>query len=287
MAEENAPVAENEQPKATQEVKLINREWKELSLFTNSMYYEKTISKKSLSIPAEQEEKFKFINTCMNQIAISFKDADITKEDLDALCFEIGMDITEENAHKARAVIGRWLTKIEFTDLYALMEGIIKFGCLSDTTFQYGRTFTQFVTNELHLGSNEAPYNLVLPACLVIGWCMIIESGVAATHGEKENKTVMPSTMERCIFIELLGHNVFLFRKERLVEALGTLFNFFINNINRIGNNQPHPSEAAYLTCSKRALVAAGGDPYDFIYRATDNNNQNWNLFSFIVEDNV
>lgn len=290
MSEEPIAVTTDE-PKIEKEPEtpvLITRNWKELGLFTKSAAYEATIAKSDFDIGSDEHKAF--INKCFEQIETSFKDADITKEDLDALCFEIGMEITEENAHKARAIIGRWLTKVAFTDLYALVQGIIRMTCFSKDRFRDKQTFEDFVINNLHLGTYESPYNIQTPMILVFGWCMIIETGVAASRGEKEKKILMPTTLERCIFIEQLGRcakNYGYEEKYRTKVALDALFNFFINNVMRIGMKQPHPSEAAYLTCTKRSLLNAGGDPFDHVYRCLDNDSANWNLFSFIVEDNV
>ncbi len=287
MSEESVNTPAAEEKKAEAPV-LINRNWKELGLFTNSAAYESTIAKNEYDIHSAGHRAF--IDKCFEQIKQTFEDANITKEDLDALCFEIGMEITEENSHKARAVIGRWLTKIAFTDLYAMVQGIIRLSCFDGERFKDGMSFESFVINGLHLGTYESPYNIQMPMILIFGWCMLIETGVAAARGEQEKKVLMPTTLDRCIFIEQLGRcakNYDNKEKYRTKLALDSLFNFFINNIMRIGAKQPHPSEAAYLTCTKRALINAGGDPFDHVYRCLDNDKADWNLFSFIVEENV
>lgn len=266
------------------ENKINERNFKELNLFTTSDYFENEFKFDHRVNGIEKRNTF--LNLVQTQLKVIWvENCEIVKEDLDALVFEIGMQVNEENAYKARAIIGRWLAKTDFKDLYQMLMGIVKLSYVLPID-----DFHSFV-RDLHYGSEEEPYDMQLPVVLALCWCMIIESGVAAAKSEEDKQQHMPSTLAQCIFIEKTYFyaeiaakiNDMCLRNARC--AVRTMFNFFIENIGRYKGMAPHQSECAYLTCTKRAFVKLGGDPLDFVYRSLDNSD--WNLFSFIADKNV
>jgi hypothetical protein len=123
---------------------------------------------------------------------------------------------------------------------------------------------------------------------------MLIETGVAAEKGIRDNQSYMPETLEPMIAIDHMSR-----MKITVDESLGGLLDkakqnrfdifkclteIFIANICRYGTEKhPHESEHAYLTIAKEGFKRVGGDPALFSYRCIDGNNQNWNLFFFLT----
>lgn len=250
------------------------------------------------------------IEESMNEICRIAEKSDWKSADVKAIISEVGYNICEEAALKARAIIGRMIRNCSFGEFYLMVSGIIKLNCYlwqGNLTALKERIFKKEATSTL--GLDEAFISTIpdlAPACiLLLAWAMLIEVGTCKEIEEETKKYAFPSTLSQCIFLNNLVHqnkwflvderpsNLRTFEDHRHVvkETLGMFLDFFIQNINRAelfvdGKNlSPHQSEVSYLTTVKLAYQKIGGDPNNYIYHCLDHDRQNWSLFSYLTTD--
>lgn len=213
------------------------------------------------------------------------KKLDIKKEDIAAIFTEIGANVDEENGAKMRAVVGRWVNNAGYDEVVAFLLGYLKLSVVSSYN-------TEQTAKALGLLEEDGSENLVVPFTICVAWCLLIETGMAADKGLKDNTVYMPTTLPVVVAIDKMSRiecksKVVTAGYTNLCTIFRTFMDIFINNHNRYQGKRPHESEITYMVVVKNALKRIGVDPSEFVYRALDNkDNQDWGLFAFLT-DNV
>ena len=227
---------------------------------------------------AEDKEAFpdvyKPIETALIEVG---KKLGITRKDVQAIWTEIGANVTEEIGAKMRSLMGRWVNNCTYKALVDFLLGYLKLSV--DMSLR-----THNVSKELDLLEEDGTENLVVPCAICLSWCLLIETGVAAEKGIHDNKLYMPETLETVISIDKLSRTKG-YNEKNMKKIFRTMFDILINNNQRYDGKRPHESEITYLIVVKNALKRIGVDPCEYVYRALDNDRQDWSLFAFITEN--
>ena len=206
------------------------------------------------------------------------KKLQIVKEDITAIFTEIGATVDEETAHKIRAIMGRWVGNASYDDLVGFLLGYLKLASTENMAF-----YADDVTKKLGLMSDEETENLIVPCSICLMWCMLIETGVAAEKGMKDNTTYMPSTLKTVIAIDKISRSKY-HDKTNTSTIFGVFMDVVLNNIARYEGKRPHESEITYAIVIKNALKRIGTDPANYVYRALDGK-EDWSMFAFLTEN--
>ena len=225
-----------------------------------------------------------FVNSHYNELSEDIiqeiigigKKMEIVQADVTAIFTEIGANVTEENGHKMRAILGRWVKNSDYKNVLLFLLGCIKLNVLYFNGFPYRKSK---ITSELGLETD-----LTVMCAVAFAWCMLIETGIAAEKGLRDNTTYMPETLEPMIFVDHLSRIKENVNEEERFRFFKCLMEIFIDNIMRYEENkQPHESDNAYLAIAKEGYKRIGHDPADFAYRCLDHNKQNWNMFFYLT----
>ena len=205
------------------------------------------------------------------------KKMEIVQEDATAIFTEIGANVNEENGHKMRAILGRWVNNADYKNVLLFLLGCKKLNVLHFSN--YPDRITK-LTSELGLETD-----LTVMCTIAFAWCMLIETGVAAEKGARDNTVYMPETLEPMIFVDHLSRIKENVDKEQMYRFFKCLMEIFIDNMLRyVDGKTPHESDHAYLAITKEGYKRIGHDPAVFAYRCLDYGRQNWNLFFYLTQ---
>lgn len=206
------------------------------------------------------------------------KKLQIVKEDITAIFTEIGANVNEETAHKIRAIMGRWVNNASYDDLIGFLLGYLKLASTEDAAFN-----ADDVAKKLELMTDGETENLIVPCAICLIWCMLIETGVAAEKGTKDNTVYMPATLKTVIAIDKISRSR-RHDKTNTSTIFGVFMDVILNNIARYEGKRPHESEITYAIVIKNALKRIGIDPANYAYRALDGK-EDWSMFAFLTDN--
>lgn len=239
------------------------------------------------------DDAFSIYIPIVNDLIELGKKLQISKADIHAIFTEIGANVDEETGNKMRALMGRWVNNASYNELIAFLLGYLKLGinCIIDHKKGIDR-----VSKELGLLSDsleegvDGEEQLLIPCAICLTWCLLIETGIAAEKGLRENKIYMPETLKIIIAIDKISRcpvNHYSKKNEKnMHDMFRAMFDILINNNSRYAGKRPHESEITYIIVIKNALKRIGIDPTDYVYRALDNGREDWSLFAFL-SDNI
>ena len=225
-----------------------------------------------------KDQPFGIYDPIINDLTEVGKKLDITKADIQAIFTEIGANVNEETAHKTRALFGRWVQNDSYDHVLGFLLGYLRLAVQHSAGIR-------IVSQNLNLLEEDGQENLVVPCAIALAWCLLIETGVAADKGLRDNTTYMPGTLDVVISLDKLSRITKQHNTKNLENIFRTLMDVFVNNYIRYGGKRPHESEITYTVVTKNACKRVGIDPCDFVYRALDNDREDWALFAFLTEN--
>ena len=255
---------------------------KALDLFVFSDLYDNGFNAKAWCIDnipnfSEYKDEPKAIfKPIVNALIETGKKLQIVRADITALFTEIGAMVDEETGHKSRALIGRWVNNASYEEVVAFLLGYLKLAVV------YGEGVDK-VSKELELSNDDGREELVVPCAISLMWCLLIETGVAAEKGLKENTLYMPSTLKIVIAIDKLSR-IKTYDHQVMRLIFGTFIDVLLNNHARYNGKRPHESEITYMVVVKNAFKRLGLDLSNYVYRTLDGRDD-WALFAFLTDN--
>ena len=235
-----------------------------------------------------QDEAFSIYKPIINDLIDLGKRLQISKSDISAIWTEIGAIVDEETGAKMRALMGRWVNNASYHELIAFILGYLKLGTSIDSNNGIKKVSKDLGLLGDNLEENEDKIEQIfIPCAICLTWCLLIETGIAADKGLRENKMYMPETLKIVVAIDKISrYKIESNASENIINRqlmFKTMFDILINNNARYEGKRPHESEITYMITIKNALERIGVDPAEFVYRALDNNREDWGLFAFLT----
>lgn len=218
------------------------------------------------------------LDEAIDTLAVAYKNATIAVTDFSALLSEVGIEVAEDdNAYKARAIVGRWVTKAgSMEEVAATLELTMAILCAGD--LDWSRKCSEMIYEKC-LGAPKDTPNISIACAIAYFWLYTCTVGASIKDSGPENPKMPSHIMGQCIFLERLksvGCN------NEAMTIINTLSSLCINDLIRYNTNMPHPASMMFYDLCFGLLA---GRPVYIKNKILDRLSKTdaWNALSFFL----